>query len=131
MHKISENTEFFDASKKPEGLKRILLASKNSFRALSWLFKNESAFKQECLLLLVALPFSFWLNISTLEQVALIASILFVLLTEILNTAIEITIDRISYELHPLSVLAKDLGSAAVTISLTVMALTWTAVLFL
>lgn len=129
MSKRDDPPQLFDAKLKPVGLVRINLASKNSLRALQWLFKNESAFRQECLLLAAALPISFVFDISGLEQVALICSILLVMLVEVINTAVEVIVDRISLELHPLSGLAKDLGSAAVLISLVIMLITWTIIL--
>lgn len=119
----------FDTNNKPTGLKRIYLASLNSMRAFKWLIKNESAFKQELLLLLIAVPLSFLFEVTRMEQVALILSILFIVFTEIINTAIEVVVDRISVEIHPLSGLAKDLGSAAVLVSLVIAVIIWGAIL--
>lgn len=119
---------FFDVKSKPRGIKRLILATKNSARALTWLFKNESAFRQECVALFAAIPVSFALNITLSEQIILIGSVLFVMLCEIVNTAIEVVIDRISLEIHPLSGLAKDLGSAVVSISLILALLVWLVV---
>lgn len=119
----------FDTNNKPKGLKRIYLASVNSFRALTWLYKNESAFRQELLLLIVTIPVTFLLNISYKEQAVLILSIVFIIFTEIINTAIEAVVDRVGLEIHPLSGLAKDLGSAAVLISMIIAAIIWITVL--
>lgn len=129
MTKQEESTTLFNSALKPVGLIRIYLAAKNSLRAFEWLVRNESAFRQECLLLVIAVPISFIFDITAMEQVVLICSILFVMLTEVVNTAIEVIIDRISLKLHPLSGLAKDLGSAAVSISLIIMTLTWSIIL--
>lgn len=129
MTKQEESTVLFNSALKPAGLTRIYLAAKNSLRAFGWLVRNESAFRQECLLLAIAVPISFIFDITAMEHVVLIGAILFVMLTEIVNTAIEVIIDRISLELHPLSGLAKDLGSAAVSISLIIMILTWSIIL--
>jgi diacylglycerol kinase (ATP) len=129
MTKQEESTALFNSALKPAGLTRIYLAAKNSLRAFGWLVRNESAFRQECLLLAIAVPISFIFDITAMEQVVLICSILFVMLTEVVNTAIEVIIDRISLKLHPLSGLAKDLGSAAVSISLIIMSLTWSIIL--
>ncbi len=129
MNKQSEKVDLFDSTNKPVGLTRLVLATKNSFRAVYWLYKNESAFRQECFLLLIAVPISFLFDISAIEQIVLICSVLFVMLTEIVNTAVEVIVDRISLELHPLSGLAKDLGSAAVSISIMIMALIWISIL--
>ncbi len=119
----------FDVSSKPSGVKRIYLAWSNSFRALKWLFQNEAAFKQELFLLVLAIPTSFYFDISRLEQVMLLLSIVFVIFTEIINTAIEAVVDRIGLEIHPLSGLAKDLGSAAVLISTLIAITVWLAIL--
>ncbi len=119
----------FDNQNKPTGIKRLYLASLNSLRALVWLLKNESAFKQEVLLLCVAFPFSFYLDISQLEQLLLVLSVVFVLFTEIINTAIEAVVDRVGLEIHPLSGLAKDLGSAAVLLSMLIASAIWLVIL--
>ena len=119
----------FDNTNKPKGLHRVYLATLNSFRAFKWLYNNESAFKQELLLLLIAIPISFAFNISIKEQVVLILAIVFIIFTEIINTAIEAVVDRIGLEIHPLSGLAKDLGSAAVMISLIVASSIWLIIL--
>jgi len=119
----------FDNKNKPKGIQRIILASLNSFRAFKWLYQNESAFRQELLLLFIAIPVSFAFDISAKEQVTLILAVLFILFTEIINTAIEAVVDRVGLEIHPLSGLAKDLGSAAVFISLIVASSIWLVVL--
>ena len=123
-------TEKFDTNNKPSGLKRIYLASKNSMRAFSWLYKNEAAFKQELLLLLLLVPVSFFFNTSIIEHAALIIVLIFIIFTEVINTAIEAVVDRIGLEIHPLSGLAKDLGSAAVSLSLIIAIITWCAILW-
>jgi diacylglycerol kinase (ATP) len=119
----------FDNKNKPKGIQRIILASLNSFSAFKWLYQNESAFRQELLLLFIAMPISFIFDISAKEQVSLILAVLFILFTEIINTAIETVVDRVSLDIHPLSGLAKDLGSAAVFISLIVASSIWLVVL--
>ena len=119
----------FDVNDKPKGLKRIVSAAKNTARALNWLLKNEAAFRQEIVLLAMAIPLSFAFNISISEQIILIIAILFVIFTEILNTAIEAVVDRVGLDIHPLSGLAKDLASAAVGLSLFIAILVWIAVL--
>ena len=119
----------FDTNNKPKGLKRIYLASVNSFRALTWLYNNESAFRQELLLLIVTFPVTFFLDISHKEQAVLILSVVFIIFTEIINTAIEAVVDRVGLEIHPLSGLAKDLGSAAVLISMIIAVIIWITVL--
>ena len=95
-----------------------------------WLLHNEAAFRQEMLLVAILGGSSFLLDITALQRTALIVSLLLILLVEILNSAIEVTIDRIGPDQHPLSGLAKDLGSAAVFISLAIAAVVWVAILF-
>lgn len=119
----------FDSTNKPIGIKRIRLAFKNSQRAFTWLSKHESAFKQELILLILAIAVVFVWQISLYEKIMLLVSVLFVMFAEVVNTAIEAAIDRIGLEIHPLSGLAKDLGSAAVLIALTICALVWGGVL--
>ena len=119
----------FEADKKPKGLTRIYRATLNSIKAFKWLLKNEAAFRQELVLLIIAIPLTFTFDITVEEQIILILSILFVMFTEIVNTAIEAVVDRIGLEIHPLSGLAKDLGSAAVTLGLIMAVLVWVVVL--
>lgn len=120
-----------EAQQKNTGLKRLWQATLNSRRSLLWLARNEAAFREELLLLVVMGGASFFLDVTVLERCALIVSLLVVLLVETLNTAVETTIDRIDLEIHPLSGLAKDLGSAAVFISLVIAAVVWASILFL
>ncbi|MDO7083678.1 diacylglycerol kinase [Pseudocolwellia sp. AS88] len=115
---------------KHKGFKRIYLAFINSLQGFNWLIKNEAAFQQELVFIVVLSVISFLLPVSLLMHLLLIVSLLFVLLVEVINTAIEVTIDRISTEHHPLSGLAKDLGSLAVFISLTIAIATWGVVLW-
>ena len=119
-----------EEQKKNTGLKRLWLATLNSRRSLLWLARNEAAFREELLLLVVMGGASFFLDVTVLERCALIVSLLVILLVETLNTAIETPIDRIDLEIHPLSGLAKDLGSAAVFISLVIAAVVWASILF-
>ncbi|MEZ5501619.1 MAG: diacylglycerol kinase [Halioglobus sp.] len=119
-----------DTQMKHSGLKRIWLATLNSRRSLYWLLRNEAAFRQELFLLVALGGASFALDVSALERGALIVSLMVILLVEVLNTAVEKTVDRISLEHHPLSGLAKDLGSAAVFISLSIAAVVWSTILF-
>jgi len=119
-----------EEQRKHTGLRRLWLATLNSRRSLTWLVRNEAAFREELLLLVGLGSASFALDVTALERCALIVSLLLILLVEILNTAIETTIDRIGTERHPLSGLAKDLGSAAVFLSLVIAAVVWTGILF-
>lgn len=123
-------TNMFDTNNKPTGLKRIMLANENSMKGFRWLLKNEAAFKQELGMLVVITPITFLFSITAFEQAVLVISLLFVIFTEVLNTAIEAVVDRIGLEIHPLSGLAKDLGSAAVFIALTIAFILWSVILW-
>lgn len=95
---------------------------------MRFLLKNETAFKQELALLLLLAPLAFYLGDTLLESVLLVAVLVLVLIVEVINTAIEVAIDRIGEEYHALSGLAKDLGSTAVLISLFLAFFTWIAI---
>ena len=105
------------------GIRRIVNATYYSFAGLRSAWRTEAAFRQECLLAIVLVPFGCWLGQSTVERALLIGSCLIVLIVELLNTAIENVVDRVGLDHHELSGRAKDLGSAAVFVSLTLVAL--------
>ncbi|MEK1842425.1 MAG: diacylglycerol kinase [Pseudomonas sp.] len=111
------------------GLKRILNASGYSLDGLRAAFTGEAAFRQLVLLNAILIPLSFILNVSRVEQALLIAVCLLALIVELLNSAVEAAIDRISLELHPLSKNAKDMGSAAQFVALSMIALVWAVIL--
>ena len=111
-----------------KGLTRAWHAAKNSWCGVVYAFKEESAFRQELTLLIICTPIALFLNVSILEKVALICSIIMVLVVELLNSSVEAAIDRISFEHHDLSKRAKDFGSAAVMLALLVAVLLWSAV---
>lgn len=107
------------------GLKRLWYATGYSMQGLRAAWLKESAFRQELTLALLALPLAMWLGSTAVERALLAASVLLVLVVELLNSAVEAAIDRIGPELNDLSGRAKDLGSAAVLISLLTAALIW------
>jgi diacylglycerol kinase (ATP) len=115
---------------KPTGVRRLMLASVNSMKGLHSAFKSEAAFRQELALAIVLIPLALWLGESPIEKVLLIGTVLLVLIVELLNTAIEIVVDRIGLERHVLSGRAKDVGSAAVFVSLVLLVTTWGLLLF-
>lgn len=120
----------FDNENKLTGIKRLVAASANSYRGLKWLSKNESAFQQEVMATILLSALTFALPVSKLEQSLMIVSLLLILLVETINTAIEAVVDRIGLEIHPLSGLAKDLGSSAVLISLVIALVVWGGILW-
>lgn len=111
-----------------KGLTRAWHAAKNSWCGVVYAFKEESAFRQELTLLIICTPIALFLDVSILEKVALICSIIMVLVVELLNSSVEAAIDRISFEHHDLSKRAKDFGSAAVMLALLVAVLIWIGV---
>ncbi|WP_406664971.1 diacylglycerol kinase [Gallaecimonas sp. GXIMD1310] len=112
------------------GLKRLILATRYSWQGLRAGWRAEAAIRQEMLLILVAVPVAFWLPVSGLERALMIASVLLVLVVELLNSAIEAVVDRVGSDHHELSGRAKDMGSAAVLITLLMAALVWTGILW-
>jgi len=111
------------------GIKRILRATGFSIQGLAAAWKHEAAFRQETVLLIILVPVAFWLGETVLIQALLISVCLLVLIVELFNSAIEAAIDRHGDEHHELSGRAKDIGSAAVMISLAIVLLTWGAVI--
>lgn len=107
------------------GLARIIDAAGYSMRGLRFAWKNESAFRQELIGAVVLTPLAFFLGQSTTEIAILISPIFLVLVVELLNSAVEATTDRVGSELHELSGAAKDLGSAAVLVSLILLFVVW------
>ncbi len=112
------------------GLTRIIHAYGYSMKGLRAAFINESAFRQESMLALLLTPLAIFLGQNAIEYILLIGSVLLVLVVELLNSAIEAVVDRISDEHHELSGRAKDIGSAAVFISLCIVVLVWGLILF-
>ena len=107
------------------GIMRILFAFKHSGKGFQFLLKNEAAFQQELVLAVLLVPLSFLIKQTLTELLLLLMALALVLIVEILNTAIETVVDRIGLEHHELSGLAKDLGSAAVLLSLLFAAGVW------
>jgi diacylglycerol kinase (ATP) len=107
------------------GLKRILSATRNSMAGLREALRCEDAFRQELILALVLIPLAFWVGTSAIERALLIGSVLLVLIVELVNSAVEATVDRISFENHRLAKRANDIGSAAVLLTLFNAALIW------
>jgi diacylglycerol kinase (ATP) len=107
------------------GLRRTWHAFGHSIRGLAHALQVESSFRQELALAALLIPFAFMLRLEALETVALVGSVLMVLIVELLNSSVEATVDRISFDHHRLSGRAKDLGSAAVFIALLLCLLTW------
>jgi diacylglycerol kinase (ATP) len=112
------------------GLERVVRATGYSIAGLQGAYRGESAFRQEFWIAAVLLPVSFWVGRSWVEIGVLAGSVMLVLIVELLNSAIEAAIDRISFELHELSKRAKDIGSAAVFLSILLCAGVWAGALW-
>ena len=116
--------------KNKTGLTRILSAFKNSAYGLKNTFKNEEAFRQELILTIILYPLAIYIGENHIERKFLITSLILLLLVELINTAIEVTVDRVSYKKNELSKLAKDIGSAAVLIAFLNCFIVWSFILF-
>ena len=115
---------------KPRGLVRVMRALGASVHGLVGAFREEAAFRQELALAVLVIPLGLWLGHNGVERALLIAPMLLILIVELLNSAIEATVDRIGFEQHKLAGLAKDIGSAAVFMSFVLLAAVWLLVLF-
>ena len=111
------------------GLRRLINAFSYSKDGFAAAYGSEEAFRQEFWLLIIGAIVAIVLPVTLLQTVCLIAVLLFLLIVEILNSAIEATVDRIGAEIHPLSKRAKDMGSCAVLMACALAALVWIAVL--
>ena len=112
------------------GLKRIWNAFSYSIDGLTAAFRHEDAFRQEVLLALILIPAAFYMPVSGIGKALMVASVLWVLVVELLNSGIEAVTDRISLEDHALAKRAKDLGSAAVMLSLVSVPAVWLLAIF-
>ena len=115
---------------KPRGITRILRACGNSYKGLIGAFREEAAFRQELALAVVVIPLGLWLGHNGVERALLVSPMILILIVELLNSAIEATVDRIGLERHQLSGLAKDIGSFAVMLSFLLLVAVWSLVLF-
>jgi len=117
------------ANQNAKGLKRIFNAFFFSLKGFKATWTHEEAFRQEVQLFIVTTPIALWLGETNIEKVLLIGSMVLVLLVELLNSAVEAIVDRVGLEHHELSGRAKDIGSAAVLLSLVWAGFTWSMVL--
>jgi diacylglycerol kinase (ATP) len=115
---------------KRQGLMRLIFTLSHSFNGLKWMSRFEAAFQQELALFSLLGVFVLLQEITLRDKLLLIASLLFVLFAELVNTAVEVVVDRIGSEYHELSGLAKDIASASVFIAMLIAALIWWAVLW-
>jgi diacylglycerol kinase (ATP) len=114
---------------KPRGVTRVLRALVASVNGLIGAFREEAAFRQELAVSVIVIPLGLWAGHNGVERALLIAPVLLILIVELLNSAIEATVDRIGLERHVLAGLAKDIGSAAVFMSFVLLVAMWLLVL--
>ena len=112
------------------GLRRLLNAFGYSMAGLKAAHQNEDAFRQEVLMAIVLIPLAIYLGDNSVMRALMVGSVLLVIIVELLNSSIETTVDRISLENHALSKSAKDIGSAAVLLSLINMVVVWGLLIF-
>jgi len=112
------------------GIRRLINAAGYSLAGLLAAIRNEDAFRQELALAIVLIPLGLWVGPGGLAKAALVASVLLVLIVELLNSAVEAAVDHTSLDRHPLARRAKDIGSAAVLVALMNVLATWTLIFF-
>jgi len=111
------------------GFKRLVNATRYSFAGLAAAARHEDAFRQELLLAAVLVPLGLWLGDDGVERALLVGTVLMILVVELLNSAVEATVDRVSLDDHNLAKRAKDMGSAAVMVALACAVAVWLLVL--
>lgn len=111
------------------GLTRIVKAAGYSWKGIRAAWQHEAAFRQEAVAAIVAILIACWLDVDAVTRVLLIGSVVMVIIVEILNSAIEAVVDRIGPEIHPLAGRAKDMGSAAVLLSIILAIFVWAMLL--
>ena len=118
------------AHKGKTGLRRLINATRYSLSGLAAALRHEDAFRQEAMLASILVPLGVMLGATGVERGLLVGSVLLVLIVELLNSAIEATVDRVSLDDHSLAKRAKDIGSAAVMLALVNVAVVWLLILF-
>ena len=115
---------------KATGLTRIIKAAGYSYKGLTAAWQHEAAFRQESLAVIVAIILAIWLDVGAIARILLIGSVLLVMIVEIINSAIEAIVDRVGTDYHELSGRAKDMGSAAVSLTIILALFVWGSVLW-
>ena len=124
-----QQKQSYPKDRRPHPVRRVIQATLFSLQGLRWAWKYEQAIRQEIIVLVLILPVAFWLDVSGLERLLMIGSWGLVIIVELLNSAVEATVDRIGIEHHKLSGRAKDIGSAAVFCAILLSLATWITVL--
>ncbi len=122
---MSDDSQTISEFKSKSGIKRVFSAFFYSIDGLRTAWRYEHAFRQELMIVVPGVILALLIPVTVLERVVLIAALLLVLIVELLNSAVEAVVDRVSLERNPLSKNAKDLGSAAVMLSMLIAAVAW------
>ncbi len=122
---MSDDSQTISEFKSKSGIKRVFSAFFYSIDGLRTAWRYEHAFRQELMIVVPGVILALLIPVTVLERVVLIAALLLVLIVEFLNSAVEAVVDRVSLERNPLSKNAKDLGSAAVMLSMLIAAVAW------
>lgn len=131
MTEAEDSTETLKPPPTRKGLARLVAAAGYSAAGIRAAFKSEEAVRMEIAAFIVLAPMGLWLGNGAVEKVLLVSCLVFVIVVELLNTGIEKVVDRVGKDYHELSRVAKDIGSAAVFISLGLVIFTWTMLLLL
>ncbi|QVL46338.1 MAG: diacylglycerol kinase [Methylophilaceae bacterium] len=131
MNKSDSNNQAHTESpfKGKTGLRRLMNALGYSLEGFRAAFKHEDAFRQEVFLAVVLIPLALYLTPEVIHRILMIGSVLLVLIVELLNSAVEAVVDRVSIERHALAKRAKDIGSAAVFVALVNVVMIWGLIL--
>ena len=113
-----------------KGIERLIDATGYSMKGIRSGWRNEAAFRQEAVMVMVLLPLSFFVASNAVEWILLVAPLFLILIVELLNSAIESVVDRIGHEHHDLSGRAKDMGSAAVFFSIFLILISWVTIVW-
>jgi len=124
-----QSKEVYPKNRRPHPVRRVMQATLFSLQGLRWAWRYEQAIRQEIIVLALIIPVAFWLDVNGIERLLLIGSWGLVIIVELLNSAVEATVDRIGIEHHKLSGRAKDIGSAAVFCAILLFLATWITVL--
>lgn len=125
MQNLDSNQHRISPFKGKTGLRRLINAFGYSVEGFKAAFKHEDAFRQEVFLTIVLIPLAIYLGENSVEKALMIASVLVVLIVELLNSAVEAAVDHTSTDHHALAKRAKDIGSAAVFLALAIVAIVW------
>lgn len=126
----SNNASIESPFKGKTGLKRLINAFGYSLEGFKAAYRHEDAFRQEVHLAIILVPLAMYLDVLAIEKAVMIFSVLFVLIVELLNSAVEAAVDHTSTERHTLAKRAKDIGSAAVFLALAIVVIVWCLILF-